>query len=113
MLALVCTLFVLQAHAETHTQTLTASCNTNPTGLDGVRHDCTSSTSTINAADGYAFIQNDVAGGEVSGVGDKHECRLAWDNFVEIIPGSKIKLPRKASLSCYALGPSGRAAGGG
>ncbi len=103
----------LPASADQQTQTLSTQCTTDPTGGDGVRHDCNSDPTTITAPDGYVFSQNSVKGGETSGAGDEHSCNLSWSNFVEVIPGSGITQPRTATTSCHARGPSGHWAGRG
>jgi hypothetical protein len=102
------------AYAQTTQQQITASCNTKPTDVvTGERNDCTSDTSIITATEGNVFNKENVAGGETSGVGDKHECRLGWGDYVEVILKSGLIAPRTATLSCYALSPSGRTSGGG
>ena len=101
------------ALADQQRQILNTGCSTDPTGGDGVRHDCNSEPTTITAPDGYVFNQNTVQGGETSGAGDEHSCSLQWSNMVEVIAGSGIVQPRTATTSCHARGPSGHWAGRG
>jgi hypothetical protein len=88
-------------------QTLSAECTTDATGGDGVRHSCDSASSILTAPAGFVFIQNGLQGGETSGTGDEHECRVAWSNFVEVIPGTGITQPRTFTLQAHAKSPSG------
>mgnify|MGYP003554402402 CR=1 FL=1 len=94
-------------------QTFTAECTTKETGVDGVRHGCSSETAMLRAPQGFVFAERTLTGGEISGAGSEHSCNLAWDEYVEIVPGSEIQQPRVVKLSAKARSPKGRAAGRG
>lgn len=95
------------------TQTITAECTTEATGVDGVRNDCLSKKSIITAPDNFVFIQNGIEGGEISGNGDNHGCRFEWGQMTEVVKGSGITPPKTFSLEAYARSPSGHLSGRG
>ena len=95
------------------TQEIAAECTTKPTGLDGIRDTCDSAVTRITAPDNHVFAEKTLAGGETSGTGSEHECRLKWEDYIEVIPGKKIMQPRTVTLQAHARGPRGHLAGRG
>ena len=102
----------LEAFAQS-TQEIAAECTTDATGGDGVRHGCDSEVTRINAPAGHVFAEKTLQGGETSGNGSEHECRQGWDEYVEVIPGTKIMQPRVITLQAHARSPKGHFAGRG
>ncbi|WP_419655549.1 hypothetical protein [Desulfosarcina variabilis] len=95
------------------TQEIVAECTTKETGIDGVRHGCDSAITRITAADGHVFAEKTLKGGETSGSGSEHDCRLGWDDYVEVIPNTEIKQPRTITLQAHARSPKGHSSGRG
>ena len=102
-----------QALAAGTAQQVSANCTTDATGGDGVRHDCDSPASIINAPPNFVFNEHSVAGGETSGNGDEHSCALKFSSYAEVVPGTGIVQPMTASLTAHARSPSGHWSGRG
>jgi len=94
-------------------QTITAGCTTDATGGDGVRRACTTEMTRISAPDGHVFAERTLVGGKTSANGSEHDCRVGWDDFVEVIPGTKILQPRTITLQAHARSPRGHFSGRG
>jgi hypothetical protein len=105
--------FAISTNVIAQEQVITAECTTRPTGGDGVRHGCSSKRSEIRAPEGHVFVQNSLQGGLTSGAGSQRDCRFAWDNYIEVIPGTGITQPATLYLSAHARGPKGHFAGRG
>lgn len=80
-------------HAAPVTQTIAAECVTKGTNLDGSRESCESQVTVLRAAENNVFVPNSVTGGEWSGAGSEHQCRIWFGDYVEVIPGSGIDAP--------------------
>jgi hypothetical protein len=98
--------------AEATRQTLAAECTTKA-GPFFEQYSCDSDRTVLHAPAGYVFVQTSLTGGEVSGAGAEHECRVGWDDYVEILPGTSITQPTTVWVQAHALGPSGIGAGRG
>jgi len=78
----------------TTTQEIAAECTTEATGPDGTRENCDSAVTRVTAPESHVFSEKTLQGGETSGNGSEHECRLKWENYVEVVSGSEIYQPR-------------------
>ena len=115
-LALVVTILTNQrtiAEEQIVTQTVSAQCDTAPTGIDGITHTCASHTTVLNAPPNFVFIPRSMQGGEVSYNGKNHDCLYGWKNLIEVIPGTQIIQPTTFWLKATARGPVGHGSGHG
>ncbi len=103
------TIVPISAFADT--QEIVAECETKPTGGDGVRHNCDSQVSRITVPNGYVLAEKSLKGGFISEAGSSNECRVGWEDYVDIVPG--ITQPRTITLQAHAKGPKGHWAGRG
>ena len=94
-------------------QTVVAECTTGTTSMSGARNGCDSAWSEAVAPTGYVFSKESLQGGEWSGAGSEHECLIAWDGNVEVIPGSKILQPTILRARAHARSAKGHGAGRG
>jgi len=94
-------------------QEIAAECTSKATGGDGTRNSCDSAVTRITAPDNHVFAEKTLAGGETSGSGSEHECRLKWEDYIEVIPGTKITQPRTVTLQAHARSPRGHFTGRG
>ena len=101
------------AHADVVSQVMTAEWTTDATGGDGRRHVCDTKWQVFTAPAGYVFAKESLKGGKESGNGSEHECRLLWDKYVEVIPGTEIKQPTVFKLQAHARSPKGHWTGRG
>jgi hypothetical protein len=93
---------------------LTAECTTEPTGYDGVRHDCASEPTCFTAPANFAINQQEVSVIETSGAGNKHDCSIiGWGDYVEIVDGTGLKMPRTLCGQASAGSPDGALSGRG
>jgi hypothetical protein len=89
----------------TTTQEIAAECTTKGTNLNGTRESCDSEITRITAPENHVFSEKTLQGGETAGRGSEHECRLGWENYVEVVPGSEIYQPRTMTLQAHARSP--------
>jgi hypothetical protein len=95
---------------ENHKIVLTPECETNTTGLNGARKRCTSNPSCQKVPDGFVINEKEVKKSFTSKQGSEYECSVSFDEYVEAIKGTGIKLPTKICGKAYAL--SAKGAGG-
>lgn len=101
--------FSASVFADTPTQQLSADCTTKGTSPTGSTDPCSTKDrpTIVKAPDGYVFIKDSLQGGEFSGAGDHHACIIGWQDEIEVIPNSKIFLPRTITLYAEARSPAG------
>jgi len=92
---------------------ISAQCETKETGIDGVRHSCRSDWDILTAPDNHVINRDTVKVSWQHGRGSENKYDLAYDDWVEIIPGTGLKFPRTIKLRAIARGPKGRFAGSG
>lgn len=87
--------------------TLHARCDTDGNDPSGRRKDCDSSPpDEINAPEGFVLDDRDYEEAH-SYRGSDPDVHLTWENYVELIPGTGIKYPTKASLWVHSRSPRG------
>lgn len=91
---------------------LTAECETNPTGWDGVRHHCYSGWDKFTAIEG-SVINRDSVTITSDEAGSDNRYDLEYDDWVELYPNSGLVAPRTIRLRSYARGPKGSFSGRG
>ena len=67
----------------------------------------------MTAPEGFVFIKDSIKIGCRSCNGSENRCDVQWADYVEIIPGTGIKLPRTVKTRAYARGPKGHFSGRG
>lgn len=67
----------------------------------------------ITAPANHVLAEATLRGGMTSGGGSEKECVLRWDDYVEVIPGTRIMQPRTVVLQARAKSLRGRGAGPG
>jgi hypothetical protein len=98
--------------AQAARQEIAATCTTESTGTDGIRHRCNSESVKQHAPAGFVFEADTLDGGKVSSSGSDHACNASWDDFVVDTKTGR-KLPTTVVLSAYARGPQEKLAGRG
>ena len=83
------------------------SCRTAATEVDGSRHNCYSDRVTNVAPVGYVYNKDTMNNEPTSWNGSEYQCQFQWDDYVEIIKGTGIKMPRTVRILAYALSPVG------
>jgi hypothetical protein len=86
---------------------------TEPTGIDGVRHDSWSGWDVNTAPNGHVINRDTVTVVWHSDAGSENTYELIYDDWVEILPGTELKFPRTIKIRTFARGPKGPAAGRG
>ncbi len=91
--------------------TLTPECTTKATGLDGVRHNCTSEWSTVTAPENHVINRDSVKATWLSDNGSENRHDIKYDDWVTVI--ADLTFPQTMSVRVYALGPKGHGGGRG
>jgi hypothetical protein len=88
---------------------------TESTDLDGSRHTAYSDWTSVTAPDGFVInnIQGQVKVEWISDNGSENDVQIIYGDYVEIIPGTGIQLPRSVKVQTYARSPKGPLAGRG
>lgn len=81
--------------------------STRGTDFDGSRHSAWSDWTSNTAPAGYVINQNEVKVEWLSDSGSENSHEIIYENLVEIIPGSRIKLPQTIKVRTYARSPKG------
>ncbi|MCF7697028.1 hypothetical protein KPG66_13375 [Mycetohabitans sp. B2] len=102
-------IFPIYAFADT--QEIVAECKTEGTSFSGARHSCDSQVSRITAPDGYVLSEKTLNGGLIQQNGSENECRVGWEDYVDVIPG--VAQPRTITLQAHARSPKGHGSGRG
>ena len=92
---------------------LKAECTTKETGIDGVRHGCTSDWDQITAPAGYVINRDTIKVNWSHQMGSENSYSIVYDDWVEILPGSGLKAPRTIKMRVRARGPKGPLSGRG
>ena len=69
------------------------------------RHSKTSEWSTVTTPSGFVFVKDSIEKKYLSRNGSSNRIDHQWDNFVEIIPGTGIKMPRTLRVRTHARSP--------
>ena len=90
-------------------QTLTTECTTKGTSVTGRRRSCESDPGTIRAPENYVFLKDELKVRESSKSGGGPDCReeMSWGEYVEVLPGTGIKLPTSFTVIVHARSPGG------
>lgn len=80
---------------------------TRETDFDGTRHSDWSDWTSTTAPAGHVINQNEVKVEWLSDNGSENSHEIIYENLVEIIPGTGIKLPQTIKVRTYARSPKG------
>jgi hypothetical protein len=81
---------------------------TRETDFDGTRHSDWSDWTSTTAPAGHVINQNEVKVEWLSDNGSENSHEIIYENLVEIIPGTGIKLPQTIKVRTYARSPKGK-----
>lgn len=81
--------------------------STRETDFDGTRHSAWSDWTSNTAPTDYVINQNEVKVEWLSDNGSENTHEIIYENLVEIIPGTQIKLPQTIKVRTYARSPKG------
>lgn len=94
-------------------QSISSEVETGTSDLDGTRHSRDSEPSVFNCPSGFVINRDSVVPHVISERGSEHEYNMTFDNMVEVIPGTKIVQPTRATLTTHARSDKGPKGGGG
>lgn len=87
---------------------LISEVSTRETDFDGARHDAWSDWSSNTAPPDFVIDTNQVRIEWLSDSGSENKQEHIYENWVEIIPGTGIKLPQTIKVRVYARSPEGK-----
>lgn len=82
-----------------------SECTTEGTTWDGARRSCNSTPTSKTVPSDYVYNQNTMSASFVRKNGSSNRCDYTWSDYVEIIPGSGIAMPRTLTYSVHARSP--------
>ena len=83
----------------------TTECTSKGTELSGKRKKCYSAWSTNTLPSGFVFNKDLLKYRYTSKNGSENRCEFEWADYVEIVPGTDIKMPRTLKIRAYARSP--------
>lgn len=86
---------------------LSAECTTAGTRASGIRESCESEFSVYQAPAGYVIVKDQVQVADLSANGSHHDTDVLYDDWVEVIPGTKIYQPRVIKVRVRAMSEGG------
>lgn len=92
---------------------LTARAETGPTLPDGRRRSEWGPWQQVTADEGYCINKDKIQVEAISERGSENRDERVFEDFVEVIPGTGIELPRTFKVRAFARSSRGNGAGGG
>lgn len=93
------------AAAESLKVSISSEVTTKGTEFDCSRHSRTSDWSEVTVPNGYVYNERTLRKNYISKSGSDNRIDHEWDNYVEIIPGTEIMMPRTLRVRTHARSP--------
>lgn len=94
-------------------QYLSAVADTEATSLSGERKSNWSDWDQVTAPEGFAINKDKIKREAVSERGSENRDEVVFSDYVEILPGTGVELPRTVKVRAFARSSRGHGGGGG
>ncbi|GEM_PF-6145220 len=84
------------------------SCKTRSTKWDGKRYGCYSDWSTHKVPSNFVFDDKSLKWRYTSKRGSTNRCEYKWSDYVELVPGTGLRVPRTLQIRAHARSPKGK-----